>query len=144
MEKPLIWQHCQKQICDIFRVSPLFSWHVTYVMKNSMPGMNSGMEFHTCTLKKFSWKLQIKYIFWNFYIKSFWKYSMTCRILCLTLKNSKTTLEKFQYWKQNPIGIRIFLVNYWNNSIEDYFFNYYWKILSLMYWKITIFFYSTD
>ena len=35
-------------------------------------------------------------------------------IACLTLKNSKTTLEKFQYWKKNPIRIRIFLVNYWN------------------------------
>ena len=31
--------------------------------------------------------------------------------------------DKFQYWKKNPIGIRIFLVNYWNNSIEDYFLN---------------------
>ena len=25
--------------------------------------------------------------------------------------------------EKNPIGIRIFFVNYWNNSIEDYFFN---------------------
>ena len=41
-------------------------------------------------------------------------------IACLTLKNSKTILEKFQNWKINLIKIRIFLVNYWNNSIEDY------------------------
>ena len=59
-------------------------------------------------------------------------------IMCLTLKNSKTTPEKFQHWKKNQIGIRIFLVNYLNNSI-DYFFNYYWKFSSPMYWKITIF-----
>ena len=44
-------------------------------------------------------------------------------IACLTLKNSKTILEKFQHWQKNPIGIRIFLVNHWNNSIEDYVFN---------------------
>ena len=33
-------------------------------------------------------------------------------IACLTLKKSKTTLEKLQYCKKNPIEIRIFLVNY--------------------------------
>ena len=83
-----------------------------------------------------------QYIFWNFYINHVGNIQWRAEYCVSDWNILRLHLKNFNTEKKNPIGIRIFLVNYWNNSIEDYFFIYYWKISSPMYWKITIFFYS--